>query len=56
LPVDGFARDKSKANGRKSICKDCDRQKSRAYYAEHNETPPRNRRQRWVAGRGYGDT
>lgn len=37
LPVDGFARDKSKASGRKSICRACDRAKSRRYYEQNRE-------------------
>jgi hypothetical protein len=32
LPVDDFAVDRSKPSGRKSRCKACDREKSRAYY------------------------
>ncbi len=38
IPADGFARDASKANGRKSICKGCDRLKSSAYYANNRTT------------------
>ena len=34
-PVEDFARDKSKASGRKSICKRCDNEKSRQYYADN---------------------
>ena len=33
LPRESFARDASKASGLKSICKECDREKARAYYA-----------------------
>jgi hypothetical protein len=29
--------DRSKASGRKSVCKECDAAKSRAYYAENRE-------------------
>lgn len=36
-PLAEFARDKSKATGRKSICKDCDKAKSRRYYTENAE-------------------
>jgi hypothetical protein len=36
-PVDDFARDRSKASGRKSLCRSCDRERSRAYYREHRE-------------------
>jgi hypothetical protein len=34
---DGFAIDGSKASGRKSHCKVCDRQRGQAYYAEHRD-------------------
>jgi hypothetical protein len=37
LPTSDFAHDTSKASGFKSICKRCDRQKSRAYYAQNRE-------------------
>ena len=37
LPVEAFAADKSKASGRKSICRACDRAKSRAYYVANRE-------------------
>jgi hypothetical protein len=33
LPRESFGRDASKASGLKSICKECDREKARAYYA-----------------------
>jgi len=33
VPIDRFARDASKASGRKSHCKGCDSAKSKAYYA-----------------------
>ncbi len=36
-PIDQFARDRSKASGRKSICKPCDTAKSATYYAENAE-------------------
>ncbi|HEX5374632.1 MAG TPA: hypothetical protein VFW48_00575 [Solirubrobacterales bacterium] len=36
-PVSEFAKDRSKASGYKSICKDCDRAKSRRYYTENGE-------------------
>ena len=32
LPVEAFSADRSKPSGRKSRCKVCDREKSRAYY------------------------
>ena len=32
LPVEAFSVDRSKPSGRKSRCKVCDREKSRAYY------------------------
>ena len=32
---DGFSIDRTKAGGRKSHCKICDRQHADAYYAEH---------------------
>jgi len=34
-PVGEFYSDKTKASGRKSICKACDLEKSKRYYAEH---------------------
>jgi hypothetical protein len=37
LRVEEFARDKTKASGRKSICKACDREKSRRYYEANRE-------------------
>jgi hypothetical protein len=37
LPLDGFARDASKASGRKSHCKGCDRAKSRRYYEANRD-------------------
>jgi hypothetical protein len=36
-PLGEFVRDASKRVGRGSICRDCDREKSRAYYLEHRE-------------------
>lgn len=36
-PLDQFARDRSKASGRKSICKSCDKAKGKRYYAENGE-------------------
>ena len=43
-PVSAFARDRSKASGRKSHCKACDAAKSRRWYAV-----PENRRKKLVA-------
>jgi formylmethanofuran dehydrogenase subunit E len=37
LPLDSFAIDRRKKSGHKSICKPCDRAKSRRYYLEHRE-------------------
>jgi len=37
LRIDEFARDRSKASGRKSICRACDRAKARRYYAANRE-------------------
>jgi hypothetical protein len=37
LPPAEFARDRTKASGHKSICKGCDRVKSRAYYARRGK-------------------
>jgi hypothetical protein len=37
LPVDSFARDKTKASGRKSWCRNCDNDKSRRYYERNRE-------------------
>ncbi len=36
-PAGEFYADRSKASGRKSICKACDRAKGRAYYAQNAE-------------------
>lgn len=36
-PTSSFYADGSKASGRKSICKACDRAKAAAYYAENSE-------------------
>lgn len=33
LPDDAFSRDRTKASGRVSICRECERLKSNAYYA-----------------------
>jgi hypothetical protein len=32
LPVEAFAIDRSKPSGRKSACKQCDRERAREYY------------------------
>ena len=37
LAIDMFARDASKASGHTSICKACDRDKSRRYYSANRE-------------------
>jgi hypothetical protein len=37
LGEEGFAADRYKASGRKSLCKACDREKARRCYAEHRE-------------------
>jgi hypothetical protein len=44
LPFEAFAVDRSKASGRKSICRRCDREKARAYYALRRGGPDRNLR------------
>jgi hypothetical protein len=48
--VGEFYRDKSKASGRKSICKRCDSEKAKQYYADHlpipHPSPLRRRRGR----------
>jgi hypothetical protein len=36
-PVGEFSPDSSKASGRSSICRACDRAKSRRYYAQNRE-------------------
>jgi hypothetical protein len=36
-PPEEFARDASKSSGWKSLCKACDREKSRRYYERHRE-------------------
>jgi hypothetical protein len=33
----GFRVDRSKASGRRSYCRECDRQRRRGYYAEHRD-------------------
>jgi hypothetical protein len=33
----GFSVDRSKASGRRSYCRECDRRRRRAYDAEHRE-------------------
>jgi hypothetical protein len=33
----GFSVDRSKASGRRSYCRECDRQRRRGYYAEHRD-------------------
>ena len=61
--LDEFPRDRSKGSGRKSICKECDREKARGYYQanretvlarmsaryeeKHKDVPAYLRRQRW---------
>jgi hypothetical protein len=63
LELEDFPRDRSKADGRKSICKACDRVKAKAYYEANREqvlarasaryeelmkdVPESQRRQRW---------
>ena len=37
MAIDMFARDASRSSGFKSICKPCDREKSRRYYAANRE-------------------
>ena len=37
LPIEEFARDRTRASGRKSLCKACDRAKSKAYYEANRE-------------------
>ena len=32
-----FYSDRTKSNGRRSVCRACDREKSRAYYRSHRE-------------------
>jgi hypothetical protein len=39
LAVAAFATDRSKASGRKSICRECDREKARLYDAKHWQEP-----------------
>jgi hypothetical protein len=46
LPAIGFAVDRAKASGRKSICRACDRAKSAAYYVAHLETKRAKARER----------
>ena len=38
--LEAFSRDRSKASGRKSICKPCDREKHRREYNERRRVPP----------------
>jgi uncharacterized CHY-type Zn-finger protein len=49
LPVEAFARDRQKASGRASICKPCDREKSRRYYREHREEKVAKVKERYAA-------
>ena len=44
-PVEAFYADRSRAQGRKSICKPCDLEKARDYYAAHAGV----RAERWAA-------
>jgi hypothetical protein len=37
LPRESFGRDASKPSGLKSICKECDREKARAYYERERQ-------------------
>jgi hypothetical protein len=37
LPAAAFAHDRSKPGGSNSLCKECDRKKSRRYYWQHRE-------------------
>lgn len=36
-PLDAFARDRSKKHGRKAVCKACDTERGKAYYAAHRD-------------------
>jgi hypothetical protein len=36
-PFSAFYRDTTKSNGRRFICRDCDLERSRAYYRSHRE-------------------
>jgi hypothetical protein len=59
LPVEEFARDASKASGHKSLCKACDRVKSKAYYAANREAKlaklEQERRAAGIPRRGSGE-
>lgn len=46
LPVDDFAPDSSKASGHSSICRRCDREKSRVYYQQNREAKKAKARER----------
>lgn len=53
LPAASFAVDRSKPQGRKSICKACDRKKSKAYYRDNREqrlAKAEARRREWNGG------
>jgi hypothetical protein len=51
LPPEEFARDASKASGHKSLCKACDREKARRYYAANRERKLAQMAERYAARR-----
>lgn len=53
-PLSEFYADKTKASGRRSICKACDRAKSREYYARNAERVGKRIRAQQRAGRSDG--
>jgi uncharacterized CHY-type Zn-finger protein len=53
LPVEDFARDKSKSSGRKSICKACDNEKAKRYYADNLDLDGPSKRRGRVRERVY---
>jgi hypothetical protein len=52
LPVDAFARDGSKASGRKSHCRECDNDKSRRYYERNRRKKIEAVQRRYRINRG----
>lgn len=55
MPLESFAVDKSKRSGRKSLCRGCDNQRSKAYYVEHREERLAYHAERRPAGFREGD-
>ncbi|MGH2610649.1 MAG: hypothetical protein ACRDHF_16325 [Tepidiformaceae bacterium] len=57
MPASSFAADRSKAGGRKSICRECDREKSKRYYHANRDRILRQYADQREAERGgYSDS